>query len=188
MRPTIRSVPSRRPLPSGRRQTRAHHLAAGFSGESVGNPLLQAVADLDPDAPFLHREQNQTPLSLALSPMPRPRFSNILTASGRRSRRLDGRNGRDDDRIAGLRLKRAAHAIDLRRARAVDDTGEIVDRSRQFRQGGSAANTKGAKARHTPDEGRLRLWRFGEPRRSPLTARASEGGMAGGDGSRDELS
>src|SRR5262249_33728291 len=43
-----------------------HHLAAGFSGEPVCNPLLQAVADLDPDAPLLHREQNQHPVVLGL--------------------------------------------------------------------------------------------------------------------------
>ena len=62
------------------------HVAARLAGEAVGDPLLEAVADLDPDAPFLRaRAGSAAPLSLPFSPMPRPWFSNSLTAYSRMS-------------------------------------------------------------------------------------------------------
>ena len=44
----------------------AMYLAAGLAGEAVGDPLLEAVADLDSDAPLLDREQDQQAVVLAL--------------------------------------------------------------------------------------------------------------------------
>ena len=67
------------------------------------------------------------PLLVRLSPM--PAFSNssrgVLLD---RSVRLDGVDGRDDDRIFGRRLERADSPVELGGRIAVDDVGEVVDR------------------------------------------------------------
>ena len=42
------------------------YVAARLAGEAVGDPLLEAVADLDPDASLLERQQDQQAVVLAL--------------------------------------------------------------------------------------------------------------------------
>ena len=62
------------------REVRRHVVAADLAGEAVGDELLEVVADLDPHRRSFTASTTSRPLSLPLSPMPRPRFSNILTA------------------------------------------------------------------------------------------------------------
>ena len=67
IRLTMRAVPARRPRPyAAVAELRHHVLAARFAGKSIGDPLLEPVADLHPDFPLLDRQENQQPVVLAL--------------------------------------------------------------------------------------------------------------------------
>jgi hypothetical protein len=156
-------------------EERRHHLTARLAGEAVGDPLLEVVPDLDPDAPLLQREQDQEAVVLALLSnafaVVREQLDGVLldVAVG-----LDGRHGRDHDDVAGRGLQRADHPIDRARAVGVDDLGEVVDRSGQFRKG---TGGRGLGARD-PCERQCEGHRHGgEPRRMPKV----EGRTANGE-------
>ena len=112
-----------------RPERRHHDLAAGFSREPVGDPLLEAVADLDPDLPLLEREQDQQAVVLALLADAAAVvleqldgvFADVAVAA-------DGRHGGNDHDVAAGGLERAAQRIDGARTVGIDDVGEIVDR------------------------------------------------------------
>ena len=67
-------------------ELRRHVLPADLAGKTVGDELLEVVADFDPDLAIVDREQHEgSPLSFPRCPIPRPWFSNILTAYSRMS-------------------------------------------------------------------------------------------------------
>ena len=112
----------------------AMYVAAGLAGEAVGDPLFEAVADFDPDPPLLHRDEDQQRrCPCRASPMPRPRFSNSLTAYSRMSRTAPTVStvATTTTSPAG-RLQRADHRVELLFVGRVDDVGEVVDRLRQL--------------------------------------------------------
>ena len=89
------------------------------------------------------------PLSLPLSPTPRPPFWNILPAnSSDVAVRLERRHGRDDDDVAAGRLQRADAPIELApRSPASMTLRVVVDRRVQCRAAPAAASVD-ARGRH----------------------------------------
>ena len=96
-------------------ELRRHELAAGLAGEAVGDPLLEAVADLDPDPPLLDRDEDQQAVVLALvadaAAVILEQLDGVLADV---AVRLDGRHGGDDDDVAAGRLERADRCGRLR--------------------------------------------------------------------------
>ena len=90
------------------------HLAARFAGESVRDPLLEPVPDLDPDLPLLDREEDQQPVVLLLvadaAAVVLEHLDGVLADV---AVRLDGRDRRDHHDVAAGRFQRAAQPIDL---------------------------------------------------------------------------
>jgi len=114
-------------------EQRRHELADRFAGEAVGDPLLELVPDLDFDLPLLDRDDDQqavVPAAFAdAAPVVLEQLDGILLDV---RKRLDRRNGRDDDDVPGGCLQRAADAIDFGRVLRVEDVGEVVDRLREL--------------------------------------------------------
>src|SRR5438445_760887 len=111
------------------------HAPARFAGEAVGDELLEVVPDFDLDARFLHREQDQQPVVLALLPDAAPAVLEHLDGVflGRGVRR-DRRHRGDDDDVARLRPQLPDQLLHPPRALGVDYVREIVDGFRQLRR------------------------------------------------------
>ena len=96
-------------------ELRRDRLADRLAGESVGDELLEAVADLDRDLAILHRDDARAGrCPCPLSPMPRAavleHLDGVLVDVGVR---LEGRHRRDDDDVAAGRLQRADPPLEL---------------------------------------------------------------------------
>ena len=127
------------------------HAPARFAGEAVGDELLEVVPDFDLDARFLHREQDQQPVVLALLPDAAPAVLEHLDGVflGRGVRR-DGRHRGDDDDVARLGLQLPDDLLHPPRAVGVDHVREVVDRLRQL--GGKRRRLRAGRTRENQNE------------------------------------
>ena len=110
-----------------------HDVPADLPGEAVGDPLFQPVADLDPDAPLLDREQNQDAAVFLLrrrvgtdaAAVILEQLGRVLTNVGVGSER---RNRDHHDDIAAGGEERPTELVDSPCRRRVDHAGEIGER------------------------------------------------------------
>src|SRR5262249_42655687 len=85
-------------------ELRYHHLTARLARESVRDPLLERVADFDPDLVLLDRDENQQAVVLALLPDPLAVIlEELVRVLADVAVRLERRHSRHDDDVAGGR-------------------------------------------------------------------------------------
>ena len=115
-------------------ELRRHELSAGFAGESVGDELLQVVADLDPDLPIRDGHHDQETVVLAAladaAAAVLEHLDGVLAEIRVRRERLDGC---DNDHVAAGLLQRANELSRRGFARWIEYVGEVVDRLRECR-------------------------------------------------------
>ena len=105
-----------------------HHLPNRLAGIAVGDPLFQAVADLNRDAALVQSEEDEQAVVLALLADAAPVvFEHLDRHLADIAERLKGLDRCDDHRVARGGVQRARHAIDLGGALGVYDAGKIVD-------------------------------------------------------------
>src|SRR5436190_20967638 len=142
-------------------ELRGDVVAAGFAGKAVGDPLLEAVADLDFDAPLLPHDENQHPVVLGALADPAAavleQLDGVITRCRKRRHRVD--RGDDDD-VARSLLQPPDHRFELLFVGGIEDVGEVVDGRGQLGQ--RSLGDSPAKAGHdSQDDG------DGDERRTP---------------------
>ena len=114
----MRSVPASSPAPyRPLRNSGSMYVARRLAGEAVGDPRLEAVADLDPDAALLQRHHDQQAVVLALlADAAAVVLEQLVRVLADVAEGLEGRHGRDDDDVAGRGLELADHLVHRGRA------------------------------------------------------------------------